>query len=121
MMKCFISLGLIIAIPCLALAQSGHSPYAGQERREIKALSQEDVEGYLTGEAMGFAKAAELNHYPGPKHVLELARELRLGKEQMDQTKEAYVRMHKRAVSLGGEIVGKERFLDHLFHQGGLM
>lgn len=107
--------GLIITIPCLAFAQSGHSPYAGQEKREIKALSQEDIEGYLTGQGMGFAKAAELNHYPGPKHVLELARELSLEKEQIDQTKEAYNRMHKDAVSLGRKIVEKEGFLDHLF------
>lgn len=118
MIKCLIIFGLIIAVPCLAFAQGGHSPYAGQENREIKALSQEDVQGYLTGEGMGFAKAAELNHYPGPKHVLELARELRLEKEQADQTKSAYDRMHKLAVSLGRKIVEKERFLDHLFASG---
>ena len=81
MTKVFIIFGLIITIPCFAHAESVHSPYAGQEKREIKALSQEDVEGYLTGQGMGFAKAAELNQYPGPKHVLELARELRLEKE----------------------------------------
>jgi hypothetical protein len=50
---------------------------------------------------MGFAKAGELNHYPGPKHVLELERELSLEKEQIDKTKETYNRMHKAAVSLG--------------------
>jgi hypothetical protein len=65
MKKALVILGLIITIPCLAFAQSGHSPYAGQEKREIKALSAEDIEGYLTGQGMGFAKAAELNHYPG--------------------------------------------------------
>jgi Spy/CpxP family protein refolding chaperone len=118
MIKCLIILGLIIAIPSLACAQSGHSPYAGQEKREIKALSQEDVEGYLTGQGMGFAKAAELNHYPGPKHVLELAGELSLEKAQIDETKGAYDRMHKHAVSLGKKIVEKERFLDHLFASG---
>ena len=118
MIKCLIIFGLIITVPCLAFAQGGHSRYAGQENREIKALSQEDVQGYLTGEGMGFGKAAELNHYPGPKHVLESARELCLEKEQEDQTKGAYDRMHKLAVSLGRKIVEKERFLDHLFASG---
>jgi Spy/CpxP family protein refolding chaperone len=118
MTKAFIIFGLIITIPCLAFAQDGHSPYAGQEKREIKALSQEDIEGYLTGQGMGFAKAAELNHYPGPKHVLELAGKLSLEKGQIDQTKEAYNRMHKDAVSLGRKIVEKEGFLDHLFASG---
>ncbi len=118
MIRCLIIFGLIVAIPCLAFAQSVQSPYAGQEKREIKALSQEDVEGYLSGEGMGFAKAAELNHYPGPKHVLDLAGELRLEKAQIDQTKEAYNKMHKDAVSLGKKIVEKESFLDHLFASG---
>jgi Spy/CpxP family protein refolding chaperone len=115
MKKVLVVFGLIITIPCFTYAQSGHSPYAGQEKREIKALSGEDIEGYLTGQGMGFAKAAELNHYPGPKHVLELAEELSLEKEQIDKTKESYSRMHKEAVSLGKRIVEKERFLDHLF------
>jgi Spy/CpxP family protein refolding chaperone len=118
MKKALIIFGLIITIPCLASAQTGHSPYAGQEKREIKALSEEDIEGYLTGQGMGFAKAGELNHYPGPKHVLELAGELGLQEEQIDQTKDTYNRMHKDAVSLGRKIVEKERFLDHLFASG---
>ena len=50
--------------------------------------------------------------------VLELTRELRLEKAQVDQTKEAYNRMYKDAVSLGRKIVEKEGFLDHLFASG---
>ncbi len=115
MKKALIIFGFLITIPCLTFAQSGDSPYAGQEKREIKALSVEDIEGYLTGQGMGFAKAAELNHYPGPKHVLELAGELSLEKEQINKTKETYNRMHQDAVFLGKKIVEKERFLDHLF------
>ena len=41
------------------------SPYTGQDKREIRALSKEEVHGYLSGDGMGFAKTAELNHYPG--------------------------------------------------------
>jgi Spy/CpxP family protein refolding chaperone len=115
MKKALIIFGFLITIPCLTFAQSGRSPYAGQEKREIKALSQEDIEGYLTGQGMGYAKAAELNHYPGPKHVLELRKELSLEKEQIDKTNESYNRMHKEAVSIGRKIVEKERLLDHLF------
>ncbi len=62
--------------PSLTLAQSGHSPYVGREQREIKSLSPGDIQMYLQGHGMGMAKAAELNHYPGPKHVLDLAKEL---------------------------------------------
>jgi hypothetical protein len=62
------------------------SPYSGEERREIKALSKEEVNGYLSGDGMGFAKVAELNHHPGPRHVLELADQLQLSDEQRRRT-----------------------------------
>jgi hypothetical protein len=35
------------------------SPYAGEEKREIKALSSEEVATYLEGKGMGLAKVAE--------------------------------------------------------------
>src|SRR4029079_2796548 len=67
----------LLAAVMLALDASGaepaHShhqagPYAGQQARGVKALSDEEVSGYLAGAGMGFAKAAELNGYPGPMH-----------------------------------------------------
>jgi hypothetical protein len=39
----------------------------------------------LKGEGMGMAKAAELNGYPGPTHVLTLAKELALTESQLQQ------------------------------------
>lgn len=92
-----------------------HSPYAGQEKQEIKSLSTTDVESYLTGQGMGFAKAAELNHYPGPKHVLEMADKLDLSAEQLTKMQEIYERMHEQAVKYGEEIVQQEQALDQLF------
>ncbi|MBW1806312.1 MAG: hypothetical protein JRJ06_08110 [Deltaproteobacteria bacterium] len=105
----------LLIIPSLALAQNTHSPYAGQESREIKALSLEDIEGYLTGQGMGFAKAAELNRYPGPKHVLELVGELHLSEEQIAKTKAIYSQMNNEAVLIGKLIVEKEKALNDLF------
>jgi Spy/CpxP family protein refolding chaperone len=106
---------LFIIIPTLALAQSGHSPYAGQEQRALKALSPEEIEMYLEGHGMGLAKAAELNHYPGPKHVLELVKQLNLSATQLAQTQKAYDQMLAEAVRLGKLIVAKERALDSLY------
>jgi len=67
-------------LSCASLSWGGeHSrTYAGQETRKIKALSEDQIQGYLAGSGMGLAMAAELNHYPGPKHVLELAEKLQL-------------------------------------------
>ncbi len=91
------------------------SPYAGEEGREIKALSAEDLHAYLTGQGMGFAKVAELNGYAGPKHVLELSSELDLTAEQRTRTQALFASMQTKAVALGRQLVDEERKLDRLF------
>jgi Spy/CpxP family protein refolding chaperone len=105
----------VLMIAALALAQHRHSPYAGQETRTFKSLSEEEVQALLSGQGMGLAKAAELNHYPGPRHVLDLATHLQLSKTQRAETQQIYDRMHQEVVRLGALIVDKERELDHLF------
>jgi Spy/CpxP family protein refolding chaperone len=106
---------MLFMTPALAVAQHGHSPYAGQETRAIKALSAEEIQALLGGQGMGLAKAAELNHYPGPRHVLDLATQLQLSEPQRTETQQIYDRMHQEAVRLGTLIVDKERELDRLF------
>lgn len=98
-----------------ALAQGRLSPYADQTNREIKALAPEEVAGLLEGAGLGFAKAAELNGIPGPRHVLELASELALSDEQRTRVQVVYDRMHDKAVDLGRVIVELERELDRAF------
>jgi Spy/CpxP family protein refolding chaperone len=97
-------------------AQPG--PYAGQEQREIKALSPEEIQSYLAGKGAGFAKAAELNRYPGPAHVLELADTLQLSEAQKARTQSIFDVMQKQAVRQGKALVEKERELDRLFSAG---
>jgi Spy/CpxP family protein refolding chaperone len=104
----------LIALPCGALAQQP-SPYAGQEDRPIKALSDADILAYLNGEGMGYAKAAELNRYPGPRHVLDLAEKLSLTEPQKQRIQKIYDAMHESAATLGKQIVSKEAVLDSLF------
>lgn len=97
-------------------AQPG--PYAGQEQREIKALSADEIRSYLAGKGAGFAKAAELNDYPGPAHVLELADSMQLSEEQKARTQSIFDAMQKEAVRQGKALVEKERDLDRLFATG---
>ena len=96
-------------------SESQPSPYAGQEAREIKALSAEEIQGYLSGEGMGLAKAAELNGYPGPAHVLEFAAQLEMTSEQLAKTEAAFASMHEKAASFGRALVKEEAKLDLLF------
>ena len=106
---------LLILTPLLALAQSNQSPYAGQQAREIKALSSDEVQAYLSGQGMGLAKAAELNRYPGPLHVLELAEQLGLSEAQRKQTRKLREEVRREASRLGKLIVEREAVLDRLF------
>jgi len=94
------------------------SPYAGQQTRQIKALSEEDVAALRKGEGMGMAKAAELNGYPGPAHVLHLATQLGLTPDQVQQVTAIFERMSAAAKPLGGELIAHEQALDQLFASG---
>jgi hypothetical protein len=102
-----------------SFAQSSDAakPYAGQEKREVTTLSAEEIQAYLSGQGMGLAKAAELNSYPGPRHVLELAAQLQLSERQRVETQQSFDAMHREAVRLGQLIVEKERALDAMFAQ----
>ncbi len=101
-----------------APGQPPRSPYAGQQTRTIKALSPQQIGDYLAGRGMGLAKAAELNHYPGPRHVLDLAGPLGLKHSQLSAVKAVHRRMKTRAVGLGRRIVALEGRLDRLFASG---
>ncbi len=91
------------------------SPYSGLEQREIKALSPDEVAAYLGGKGMGLAKAAELNHYPGPAHVLELSTELGLTPDQRSRTEALFRTMESEAIALGKQLIARERQLDDMF------
>ena len=64
------------------------------------------------------AKAAELNGYPGPKHVLQLAGQLGRTDTQRRDVQAIFDRMSAAAKSLGGELIAQEQTLDQLFVKG---
>jgi Spy/CpxP family protein refolding chaperone len=99
-------------------ADAPPTPYAGQQTRAIKALSDDDIASLLKGEGMGMAKAAELNGYPGPTHVLALAPQLKLTEPQRQQVQAIFDRMNAAAKPLGAELVEREQVLDQLFAKG---
>jgi len=112
---------IVAAITLFASAAAGaaesHAPYAGQQSRDIKSLSEQEIAALLAGQGGGLAKAAELNGYPGPAHVIELAAPLGLSTEQRAAS-ERLMNAHKaRASKLGAEVVQAERALDALFTQ----
>ncbi len=99
----------------LTSAHAAPSPYAGEQTRLIKALSEGEVSQLLNGHGMGLARAAELNSYPGPRHVLDLASELKLTTGQTTELNRVFDTMKAAALPLGRELVARETELDRLF------
>jgi Spy/CpxP family protein refolding chaperone len=91
------------------------SPYVGDESRDIKALSADEIEGLLEGRGMTLALPAELNGLPGPKHVLEMKSELGLTSGQERQVQAVFDAMNATARQKGARIVELERRLDRGF------
>lgn len=118
-MRCLICV-ILSLVAASVFAQQHPSPYAGQEARDIKALSDEDIRAYLNGLGMALAKAGELNHYPGPMHVLEFAEQMKLTAAQRQRTEEIRKVMLNEAIPIGKRIIEKERDLDRLFATGAI-
>ncbi|MDI3326892.1 hypothetical protein QKW35_21155 [Pontibacterium granulatum] len=108
-------LGLILGVASGYVVADSPSPYAGQELRRIKSLSEERISGLLDGKGLGYAKVAELNGFPGPAHVLELANELKLSEKQRQQTTSLFNDMKSKAKDLGAKLLDAEKQLDQLF------
>jgi len=104
----------VALFPATCFAQS-HSPYAGFEKRAIKALSDQQISDLRAGLGMSLALAAELNGYPGPRHTLELADELTLTEEQRTKVKELFAAMTAESIPIGEKLFAEEAELDRQF------
>ena len=117
-MKSLLIVGIYLSfLPSFVLSNEP-SPYVGQEARSIKSMSPEKIENLRQGRGMGYAKTAELNHYPGPLHVLELAKELALSEEQKVQTQKIFDQMKVEAKKIGKQLIEHELALEKLFASG---
>jgi len=94
-----------------------HAPYAGQQSRQVASLSASDIDDLSLGKGWGLAKPAELNGYPGPLHLLELADDLGLSGKQRDAAQRAFERMQARARELGHALIAAEAGIDALFRK----
>lgn len=90
-------------------------PYAGLETRPIKALSTQQIEDLKAGRGMSLALAAELNGYPGPLHVIELANSLELSEAQRRGVEAFFSEMKTEAIAIGEKLIQEEADLDRQF------
>lgn len=109
---------LIALVACIVTAGTSlaqHQPYAGLQRRQVKALSDEQIADLRAGRGMGLALAAELNGYPGPNHVIELADKLRLSDAQQAKVAELFAAMKAETIPIGERLIAHEQALERLF------
>lgn len=99
----------------LAAAACATSPYVDDQGRAIKALSADEAAGYREGRGLGLARPAELNGYPGPMHVLELAEGLALTPAQREATRTLMDRHKAEVRALGAEYLAQEARIEALF------
>lgn len=87
-------------------------------KMNVKAITPEELEGFLYGKSMEQARAADLNRFPSPEHVVELADKLGLSKQQRERTQQVLDESQAQAARLGYMLVDKEKELDRLFATG---
>lgn len=91
------------------------SPYVSLLDSPIRGLSPEEIQDLETGAGAGFARAAELNGYPGPRHILDLQDQLGLSADQLAQVQQLYDATNAEARQLGAEILQLEAELELAF------
>jgi Spy/CpxP family protein refolding chaperone len=111
-----------LAITAFAAGFAGlapaQSPYVPLQGRELKAVPQERVAGLLEARGLGYALTAELNSYPGPMHVLELADQLKLSAAQAERARALMDAMKAEGRVIGARIVDAETHLERMFRMG---
>jgi Spy/CpxP family protein refolding chaperone len=97
---------------------SNLSPYATQLDSPIRGLSTLEVQDLVNGRGAGYARMAELNSYPGPRHILDLNRELKLSSNQIFHIETVFKQMQADAKEIGQQIVNREKQLSAAFASG---
>jgi hypothetical protein len=110
----YVSLSAVAAI-FLVGAAAAQTPYAGLQTRSIKALSDQQVADLRAGRGMGLALAAELNGYPGPSHLLQLADKIGLSDAQRSSAQGMFEAMKAETIPIGERLIAQEAALDKLF------
>jgi len=110
----------ILHQPATILSPPTPSSYADQQGSPIRGLSSQEVDDLRNGLGGGYARMAELNNYPGPRHVLDLSRQLGLSVKQEQQIQTVFQQMNAAAKPVGVQILEREQHLSRAFAGGSI-
>jgi Spy/CpxP family protein refolding chaperone len=88
-------------------AEANHHAFLDAERAAIER-----------GEGFGMALAADRNGFPGPKHILEWKKELKLSAQQEAAVQKLFDEMKQKAIARGKELLAAEERLGKYFAEG---
>jgi Spy/CpxP family protein refolding chaperone len=91
---------------------------AQQAEAQHHAFLQAEREAIEKGEGFGMAMAADMNGYPGPKHVLDMKKELKLTEKQEAAMQKLMASMKEKALAKGKDVLQAEQRLGEFFAQG---
>jgi Spy/CpxP family protein refolding chaperone len=113
-----IALLLATALPVAAQDEPAESAAAEAADARPTGLMPRQERMLREGRGMGLARAAEMNGYPGPRHVLEQAEALELTDEQRAASAELMARVRQQAPAVGERILAAEAELNAMFADG---
>jgi Spy/CpxP family protein refolding chaperone len=122
MRKMSVGVLLLLALPLAALHEqhmkSQAAPQAAQAMAQHHAFLEAERQAIEHGEGFGMALAADKNGYPGPKHVLDMKKELKLTPAQEAAMQKLMSDMKAKALAKGKDVLAAEKRLEELFAQG---
>jgi hypothetical protein len=119
---------VVIALVALAIASPAVaqpdpvSPYRHDRAEGARGLSTPEIDDLRAGRGMGLARAAELNGYPGPRHVLDAAAagQLSVTAQQVAEVRRVFEAMERNAQRLGARVIAEEQALEAAFRGGAI-
>jgi hypothetical protein len=114
-MRVAIILTVLLLMTVPGLAQDPlNSPYRRQAETGLRGLDEKEIADLKAGTGMGLARAAELNSYPGPRHVIDAIEQGRLpaSRDERERIQQVFNTMNGNAVSVGAKILAEEQQLE---------
>jgi hypothetical protein len=110
-----------LALPAMAQERLT-SPYVDERSTEIRGFTGKEIQDLRDGAGMGLARAAELNSYPGPRHLLDAVQQGRFETrgDQLKRLTEIFEGMKREAQRIGAAILGEEARLEAAFRSGAM-
>jgi hypothetical protein len=115
-------LSILVLVGATAAAEQLTSPYRQDVQAGLRGLNANEIAELRAGAGMGLARAAELNSYPGPRHVLDAvqAGQLQASPDQVTRIRRIFDEMRDAARRIGAEILSEEHRLEGAFQAAAI-